>query len=60
MVAHCFELNAEWVGPERCVVVTRILRKVLRSVNDAAPYVHDMIMNAVDQRAAPNHEGKVL
>lgn len=45
MVAHCFELNAEWVGPERCVVVTRILRKVLRSVNDAAPYVHDMIMS---------------
>jgi hypothetical protein len=29
-------------------------------VNDAASYVHDMIMDAVDQRAAPNHEREVL
>jgi hypothetical protein len=60
VVAHCFEFDAEWVEPERGVVVTRILRKVLRSVNDAASYVHEMIMNAVDQRAAPNHEREVL
>jgi hypothetical protein len=54
------ELDAEGVGPEGGVVMTRILRKVLWRVNDVAAQADDMVMNAVHQRPSPNHEGEML
>ena len=51
------ELDSERVGPKRGVVVTWILRKVLGRMDDTTAATQHMVMNSIDKRPAPNHEG---
>jgi hypothetical protein len=59
-MADGLELDAERIGPKGGVVVTRVLRKMLGRMDHGATLAEHMVVNSVDERSAPDHEGQVL